>query len=339
MYSPKCPSRMWFNFIVGPISGLFIFGCTTQSFRYTVAEPIRFEALDTDEASGPNFFGEGHGFIWTDCRRANDDAINDLLAQAESKGYDAVSGLHWYNFEKQKWIKEPTCRAEYGWVAGLYTFWWPKATKVKVQARGLKKEVIATSSHRFLFKPVTLGLKELSSSRSRELHSNDLTIGVEIMAPVVAGAGVRVGRFVETDKRWAINFEFAGLMGDRTGCSAYISNWHILSTRYEHFLGNSFYYGVGPGLSLQNFSKCLGSSVAENSPLQSDVRGSYSLVGVDFGLGNEWHYNSGLFGGCEWFGGFWGRPVKSEVDGIKEGDRKPMSFSPRILACYMGASF
>ena len=86
MNSPKCSSGIWVKFVVGPITSLFILGCGTQSFRYKVEEPIRLEPLDTEEASGPAFFGEGHGFIWTDCRTANEDAIDDLLAQATSKG-------------------------------------------------------------------------------------------------------------------------------------------------------------------------------------------------------------------------------------------------------------
>lgn len=231
----------------------------------------------------------------------------------------------------------------------VYTLWWPEATKVKVQARGLKTEAVADSVKKDLFKSKIIGRDEidLNSSESRQLHPNDSTFALGFMSTVVVGANFRIGHFVEANKRWALNLEMAGPLhsnsnGNGNG-NGNLSNWGILATRFEHFLGNSFYFGLGPGFSIQNF---VYSGSAMSNPTDSPkLKGAWSasisevLVGIDFGLGNEWRTSSGLIGGCEWFGGFWGRPVKREGNEYRDGTRMPMAFSPRVLACYMGSTF
>ncbi len=327
--------------VVFAISSL-LGGCGSQSFRYTVSEPIRLEPLD-NQNSEKVFTAEGYGFIWSDCRTVNADAVDDLLGDAESKGYEAVADLKWYDYEKQKWLKEPTCRTEYGWLAGtLYTFWWPKATKVRVQARGINKAVSADSSSKDIFKSKTLGEKEVLSSKSRKIHPNDTTLGLELMAGIpVLGAGVRAGHFFDADKRWGTNFELAIPVGEHLSCGSYVSGWATLATRFEHFLGNSFYYGIGPGIGYQRYlSSCQNSYSSDDvSSTRTSGRWSYGLVGIDVGLGNEWRSNSGLFGGCEWFGGFFGMPVVKNGEEVKDGTRMPLPFAPRILACYLGTAF
>ncbi len=94
---------------------------------------------------------------------------------------------------------------------------------------------------------------------------------------------------------------------------------------------------MGPGLSVENYKNC-DYPTSIGAP-EHNARWSYKLVGIDFGLGNEWRSSSGLMGGCEWVGVFWGRLVKSDGNEYRDGSKMPKAVLPRVLACYMGASF
>ncbi len=328
------------HFTIACAASYALVGCGTQSFRYTVSDPISLEPTG-NQVVEQVFAAEGHGYIWTDCSTANADAINDLLHKAEVKGYEWVADLSWYDYDAEKWIKEPTCRTEYGWLAGhFYTFWWPKATKVKVQAKGVRKEVLADSRGKDPAKSKVLGQNDLGSQHSRRLHPNASILGLELMPGVPfpwEGVGVRVGRFITATKRWAANFELAVPAFEEPGCDSYTSGWGIIAARFEHFLGNSFYYGIGPGLSYQK--KCSQISRGSQSHGPESKRVEYGLVGIDAGLGNEWRSTSGLFWGCEWFGGFMGKSIVKRGKGIIAGEKMPTLFEPRFFASYMGASF
>lgn len=327
---------------------LFVVGCAQQSFRYTVAEPVRLDPADSAKDS-PVFYGEAHGFIWSDCMAVSAAAVDQMLERARAKGYEGVADLKWYNHASGQWNKEPNCRTEYGWAAGtLYTIWWPKATKVEVRARGVK--AIAEAEKATFYRAKTIGNKEQTNAEMRSANPNDTFVGLGLVSGVVIGASVSAGKFVDANNRWTTSLEAVASFGKPMGCGGHAAGWGTLSLRKERFIGNSFYYGVGPAIQNQHyFSLCSSESVAAPEESRdtgassygegSSSRWEYGLVGADLGVGNEWRTSSGFFGGCEWVGAFVGVEVWKRGKEMNKGRHIPMGVTPRILSCRMGLSF
>lgn len=319
---------------------LLLEACGHQSFRFTATDSIKLEAAE-QSFRGPIFYGEGSGPIWQACNLVNLEATEDLLEKAHLGGYEAVADIKWFDFDKETWVKRPTCRNEYGWIAGtLYTFWWPTATKVRVQARGIKPEdnsngnssIAATSPKN------TVGEKELSS-RAQRGAKLPTTVAIELEGGLILGLGVKAGRFTDANVRWAANLELAVPWGETLGCHAYVDGWGTLAFRREQFLTDSFYFGLGPAFQHQRWhANCL--SLGSLSDSQQSGKWAYETIGLDMGIGNEWLSSSGLMGGCEWVGGTFSTKVLRHGDELKEGGRTmPASFTGRILACHLGVAF
>lgn len=256
--------------------------CVQSSFQYTAKEPVRFEPADRAKES-PVFYGEAQGFLWSGCNGINAEAVDQLLKHAQADGYDAVADLKWYDFDSGKWIKKPNCRSEYGWFSGsLLTLWWPKATKVKVQARGVKnipetekadffqaKTIGKTNlfSYLFLFGPV------ISQLDIRPTKADDAFVSFGFSPAVLVGLGngsLRAGKYYDSDTRWAVNTEalgrpsysslyatseasqFCAPNSRRISSSGLDGNGLLgvgtVSLRREKFIGKNFYYGIGPAI-------------------------------------------------------------------------------------------
>jgi len=329
------------------VFGLIILltGCSYQSFRYSATDPVRLDPVDHGEL-GPVFYGIGTGPMWSKCSTVNQEAVDNLLNQAKAAEYDAVTDLQWYDYKSAQWVKEPACLTEFGWITGmLYTFWAQKATMVRVKANGIKKASLTNPDN--FFRAKTVGSNELTSEEVRQVDPRKFAIAPVFGPSLIVEIGLKFARFVDPNTRWAANLNFARILGDMSGhagCGIRPSadGWEIFAVRREQFLGNSFYFGLGPAVQDQVWfwSGCDISTSSPNTSTQTTASKSrywhYGLVGLDAGIGNEWRSSSGLFGGCEWFGGFVGMKVWQHGDEVTHGGNKPYRFTPRLLACHLG---
>ncbi|MEI6398164.1 MAG: hypothetical protein WCO71_05275 [Pseudomonadota bacterium] len=325
---------------------VFLTGCSYQSFHYSATDPVRIDPLDKQK-QGREFYGLGKGFVWSGCSAVNQQAIDDLLRQAQGAGYDAVSDLFWYDYQHGSWVKEPTCLTELGWLAGLiYTFWMPGATKVQVKATAIMKG--AHSDLNDIFHSKTVGSELNNSEKIRQTHMPKLAVAQVLEAGMVVGVGLRVGHFVDHDTRWTATLKLETIFHDppyRYCNRRRVQGWATLAVRRETFIGNSFYYGLGPAIQQQDWAynscECLDNSpdVSTHQPAVKKRLRQYGLIGVDAGIGNEWRSPFGLFGGCEWLGGFLGIKVWQRGDEFISGDNYPYRFIPRVVTCHLGYEF
>lgn len=329
-------------------------GCGHQSFQYTVAEPLRMEPFK-GEGEGQEFEAEGQGYLWSDCRTVNQDAVDQLIDRAKAKGFTAVADFEWYDYTQGTWVKSPSCRTEYGWLLGLHaTSWWPHATKVKVRGQGLHVENGAKVAG--LFPTTSLGQQEPTSREIRKANPHDTTVMLTHMnlAFFLVGAGVGVGHFVDPETRWtaALEGQIYPLIGGLGGSECIPRNRGntTFAARREKFVNNSFFYSIGPAIQTQYYNlECpyaLLRRIASRPDTSaqdsvSEKSWQYGLVGADFGVGNEWRTKSGFFGGCEWIGAFAGVRVwkKGEVDQNGSRITMPIPVTARLLNCRVGMSF
>jgi len=85
--------------------------------------------------------GESASFAWVSCESVNADAIKD--AESKLKEDESIVSIQWFDRKSGTFTDKPTCLTETGWVWAFYTFWWPQATKVTVQAYVASKSSIA----------------------------------------------------------------------------------------------------------------------------------------------------------------------------------------------------
>ena len=120
----------------------------------------------------------GRGYLWSSCRDVNIAALKDILAEARSDGFVGLENVRWYNYETGIWQRDPVCRVEYGWLAGLlYTFWWPAATKVHVQARGIDPGVAGKPPR---LEEIKVGAKEPTSRDVRVLKPKASGVNLDL---------------------------------------------------------------------------------------------------------------------------------------------------------------
>jgi hypothetical protein len=115
---------------------VYLNGCIHNSFSYRV-EPVDEVDAAIARNSDP-IYAEAGGFIWDSCEAVNDLALEK--AKAFLKPDERIVDIKWVDYETLAYSSQPMCRKETGWVWAMYTFWWPRATKVGIQAKVISKE-------------------------------------------------------------------------------------------------------------------------------------------------------------------------------------------------------
>ncbi len=100
--------------------------------------------------------------------------------------------------------------------------------------------------------------------------------------------------FLDSDS--LIDFSFTYGIFDLAVFAVTATNFAV---RYKSFLGNSFYWRVGPGLRQYQIKDRLGSIFSDREEL--DSTGTVLSFGADVGIGNQWQFETFTLG-CDWVG-------------------------------------
>lgn len=151
------------------------FACSHQSFDYTPGQGIYKTTLDPKKGKEiKSISGEGNGFVWDSCEKVNKKALDDLKSKVP-EGHQ-VSDLKWFDRQHNKYSVTPSCKIERGWLYAVYTFWWPKATKVTVKGTLIKPNQVGVASVSSNIKPAASTETDLYCSISQKGDKFDESI-------------------------------------------------------------------------------------------------------------------------------------------------------------------